>query len=429
MSQIYFYKGSENIVEKKDKQEDRLSAIKADIAKVLDTKSLSFLLGSGCSSFYQDDVEVGIPTMSALAKEFYDDTKGNDSLTKEEKSFLKQRLHIDVDAESLSRNLERFLETILSLNLFCCRVELPDEIDPANEIDSFLNDIRTQIPKIVKKTRLFILKRCLNEDSTLYVDEPLISLYERFYRTLLYRNPNLPKPNIFTTNYDLYNEKALDNLGILYANGFSGGISKFFNPTIFNYAYAEQLELSQNKWNIIDNFIYLYKIHGSVNWVEDDSNSNKLFKIKEIQTPTFTSLKDQETIMIFPTPTKQNASLGSPYSDLFREFQKKLMQNNNVLVTIGYSFGDEHINNLIYQAFTIPTFRLIVFAGNDIPAFERLKSLNDPRIWIIGGELDDKKNLHYFEQIVEHLLPDLSNDEIDDKIQNAIKTLILKNDE
>jgi hypothetical protein len=429
MSKIYFYKGSENVIEKKATQDEILSAIKADIAKVFDTKSLSFLLGSGCSSFYKDGVEIGIPTMSTLAKEFYDDTKGADSLTAEEKAFLKNRLHIDVDTELLARNLERFLETMLSLNLFCCRIELPDQIDPTNKIDSFLSDIRTQIPQIVKKTRLFILRKCLNEDSILYGDEPLISLYERFYRTLLYRNPNLPKPNIFTTNYDLYNEKALDNLGILYANGFSGGISKFFNPTIFNYAYAEQLELSQNKWNIIDNFIYLYKIHGSVNWIEDDSNSNKLFKIKEIQNPTFDSLKKQETIMIFPTPTKQNASLGTPYSDLFREFQKKLMQNNNVLVTIGYSFGDEHINNLIYQAFTIPTFRLIVFAGNDISAFENLKNLNDPRIWIIGGEMEDKKNLHFFEQIVEHLLPDLSNDEIDDKIQRAIKTLILKKDE
>jgi len=129
--------------------------------------------------------------------------------------------------------------------------------------------------------------------------------------------------------------------------------------------------------------------------------------------------------MIHPTPLKQNASMGSPYSDLFREFQKKLMQNNNVLITIGYSFSDEHINNLIYQAFTIPSFRLIVLGDKKTSKeIEKLQSLDDPRIWIIGGELEDKSKLHYFKGFVEKILPDLSNDEIDKKIENAVRKLL-----
>ena len=189
-------------------------------------------------------------------------------------------------------------------------------------------------------------------------DLPLIELYKQFYRKLLARNSTLPRLNIFTTNYDLYSERAMDLLGIHYVNGFTGGISKFFNPAIFNYALAEKMDLSQSKWSVIDNFFYLYKLHGSVNWVQS-SGENRLFKVSEIQEPTFEVLEKEDTIMIHPTPLKYNASLGSPYSDLFREFQKKLMQNNNILVTIGYSFSDEHINNLIFQAFTIPSFRLI----------------------------------------------------------------------
>jgi hypothetical protein len=205
---------------------------------------------------------------------------------------------------------------------------------------------------------------------------------------------------------------------------FSGGIKKYFNPTIFNYALAEKMELSQSKWSVIDNFVYLYKIHGSLNWIQDEEDS-KLFRVKEIQETTYANLQKQQVIMIHPTPLKQNASMGSPYSDLFREFQKKLMQNNNVLITLGYSFNDEHINNLIYQAFTIPSFRLIVLgdqkASKDI---EKLQSLDDPRIWIIGGELEDKSKLHYFKGFVEKILPDLSNDEIDHKIENAIRKLL-----
>ena len=64
-------------------------------------------------------------------------------------------------------------------------------------------------------------------------------------------------------------------------------------------------------------------------------------------------------VMIYPTPMKQNASFGSPYSDLFREFQARIVRDQSVLVVVGYSFNDEHVNNLIYQALTIPTFRLV----------------------------------------------------------------------
>ena len=92
-------------------------------------------------------------------------------------------------------------------------------------------------------------------------------------------------------------------------------------------------------------------------------------------------------MMIFPTPAKQNSSLGSPYADLFREFQSRIVREQSVLITAGYAFGDEHLNHIIYQALTIPTFRLIIFAEPDSDGeIGKLRDLNDPRIWIIGGD-------------------------------------------
>jgi len=219
----------------------------------------------------------------------------------------------------------------------------------------------------------------------------------------------------------------MDLLGIHYVNGFTGGISKFFNPAIFNYALAEKMDLSQSKWSVIDNFFYLYKIHGSVNWIEAEGE-NKLFKVKEIQEPTFGQLENEATIMIHPTPLKYNASLGSPYSDLFREFQKKLMQNNNILVTIGYSFSDEHINNLIFQAFTIPSFRLIVIGEpTEKSAIGKLMELHDSRIWIIGEKWpkdnDTYVPLHFFKRFVEEILPDLTAEDLDNKMEKTIQNL------
>lgn len=419
-SKLHFYKGSENILETEDKEnKEPLEKIRDSFGKVLDGKNLSFLLGCGCSSYLIEEGigdkkvrnEVGIPTMIPLAKEFYKDV-----LTSENKKKLSDTLKIDFEVVDFKSDLEFFLGTLHSAEFFYESV--------GNKGDEY-----KLVTDTIKEIKNFLIKKVLNESNRKeQKDKPVNDLYEKFYRKLLYRNTNLPKANIFTTNYDLYSENALDRLGIHYVNGFTGGIKKYFNPTIFNYALAEKMDLSQSKWSVIDNFFYLYKIHGSINWIEDTEES-KLFKVREIQDATFENLKNQNTIMIHPTPLKQNASLGSPYSDLFREFQNKLMQNNNVLVTIGYSFSDEHINNLIYQAFTIPSFRLIVLgAPSNGSEIEKLKQLDDPRIWIIGGTLEDGMRLHYFDGFINNVLPDLSNEDIDDKIENAIKILLKRHE-
>ena len=418
-SELYFYKGDEEVLEKlKQKKDgnaesDLLKKIQDSFNKVLDGKHLSFLLGSGCSSYYSEideligEEEVGIPTMAHLAKNFYENI-----LTAEEKGWLKDEIKLDITSTIFDKNLETFLGSLHSLVFF---YETTGQGESSES---------KKVQDLIKKARNFLLEKCLNEGNRNdEKDIELVNLYKTFYRKLLYRNANLPKPSVFTTNYDLYSEIALDSLGIHYVNGFSGGIKKYFNPTIFNYALAERMDLSLGKWSVIDNFIYLYKIHGSINWIQDEEQT-KLFRVREIQETSFEDLKKKDVIMIHPTPLKQNASMGSPYSDLFREFQKKLMRNNNILITLGYSFSDEHINNLIYQAFTIPSFRLIVFGDySSSEEINKLKSLNDPRIWVVGGKLESEENLHYFKGFVENILPDLSNDEIDDKIDNAIKTL------
>ncbi len=419
MAKIYFYKGSENIFEK-DKKENNsgnndIKKIQEAFLKVLDNKNLSFLLGSGCSSYKIEGQEIGIPTMEPMAEEFY-----SMSDFKEDKKWLLDVLKMNVDDEKFEfkKNLEAFLSVLHSLSFYHSKIKNED-------------DTSKKINDIIIKARNFILQKCLNEGNIkVKKDGDLLEVYKTFYKKLLTRNPTLPRLNIFTTNYDLYSERAMDTLGIHYVNGFTGGISKYFNPTIFNYALAEKMDLSQSKWNVIDNFFYLYKIHGSVNWIEND-DEGKLFKIQEIQDPTFEKLKDKESIMIHPTPLKYNASLGSPYSDLFREFQKKLMQNNNILVTIGYSFSDEHINNLIFQAFTIPSFRLIII-GEPNHLIGKLKDLDDSRIWLIGEERPKKADgkddwsyipINYFNRFVNEILPDLTNEDLDKKMEATINNL------
>jgi hypothetical protein len=123
------------------------------------------------------------------------------------------------------------------------------------------------------------------------------------------------------------------------------------------------------------------------------------------------------------------ATLASPYSDLFREFQKKIMQEKTVLVVIGYSFSDEHINNLIYQALTIPTFRLVILQDEARPKIKQLIDLDDPRIWVIGGKMTDGATVHYFDYVVKNILPDIDEEKIEESIDKVFKSFFNKKPE
>lgn len=227
--------------------------------------------------------------------------------------------------------------------------------------------------------------------------------YQKFYQKLALRSRDMSRINVFTTNNDLFNERALDNLNIHYINGFGGGLGRFFNPALFNYTYSKRLDSSISKYEPVENLVYLYKIHGSINWIEDDTNINSFFKVKEL--PADMIKKGGNNVLIYPTPMKQNKSLGSPYVDLFREFQHKLLEPNGVLFVIGYSFSDEHVNDIIYRALaTNTTFNLVIL--NDVEG-SIISKIADNRIYRLWGKLPDGTKIHYFDNIVNKLLPNL----------------------
>lgn len=386
--------------------------VRKALGEALNARNVAFLLGAGCSSLRAGDRECGIATMQPLAETFCatnaesvvpieGDPDEPWRLTSKERALLAQ-MGISLTDPEYTRNLERLMEVLHSLHFVLSR-SVVDPHDAQAEL----------VASIISKVREFLWSRC-TDGAFAHGDSSVLDLYERFYRGLVFRERSLPRPWVFTTNYDLFNERAMDRLGLPYANGFSGVVERRFNPSTFRYALAEQLDLSQKKWSAVDGFVYLCKLHGSVSWTED---GHGLFPIRE-QWPSTGAAK----VMIYPTPAKQNSSLGSPYADLFREFQHRIVREQSVLVTAGYAFGDEHINNIIYQALTVPTFRLIIFAD---PGGEgeiaKLRALADPRIWIIGGEGPTPETpAHYFTQIVDHFMPHRPPE----RIEAAVKKML-----
>lgn len=370
---LSYFKGSENVALELAKEQGWdavVSRIRKDLSDVLGSKNLSFLMGSGCSSYWSDSRkgEVGIPTMGPMAKSFFALTTGECSVTAEERKQAAEVLGLDLDAEVYSKNLEALMEV-----LFGYRFVL------ANNVNEELKASKELVESLISKVTQFVLETC-RQGPFSTGDTTVQNLYENFYRKLIHRDRALPRPWVFTTNYDLFSETAMDRLGIPYINGFQGSVERRFNPAVFRYALAEQLDLSSRKWSSVDSLIYFAKLHGSVSW---ESRNDGLFPVVE----TSPQLVTHDNLLIYPTPAKQNASFASPYSDMFRELQTRVARDQSVLITVGYSFSDEHVNNILFQALTIPTFRLVAFVDpNANSTVKKLRELDDPRIWMIGTE-------------------------------------------
>ena len=383
--------------------EDKTKTVCREITQLMGSKHIAFLLGAGCSSLKQDGIEIGIPSMKPLVENFVEglDAENSWSMCKSDRGQLVKNLGIKLDEGS--GNLEDLLQKLYAAKLLVCEGQ-----------SCFPNELPKLISETIQKVELFLFEK-VNIDLAKKKHIPLLKLYQSFYRRLFFRDRTQPRPWVFTTNYDLLNEFAMDGLGIHYSNGFMGGLTRYFNSTSFKITLARELDVSSNQWVAEDNFVYLCKLHGSINWTTD--TGDKLWPFRETLVPHYDK---GQRLLIFPTPAKDGETLGSPYSDLFREFQGRIVREQSVLITIGYSFSDEHINSIIYQALKIPSFRLVIFAAIDSGEnIAMLRDLGDPRIWLIGSKSSDGEKFHYFESVVNKFLPD----QPEENAEKALKRL------
>jgi SIR2-like domain len=130
---------------------------------------------------------------------------------------------------------------------------------------------------------------------------------------------------IFTTNYDYLFEIALEYTGIPYFDGFSGSYEPFFCPEAVEDVDA------------YPHLVKLWKMHGSLGWTYRESD-NAVVRDKQASA---------ESILIYPSHIKYNTSKKQPYIGLIDRLCTFLQQDDAVLFTCGYSFGDNHINERI----------------------------------------------------------------------------------
>jgi hypothetical protein len=96
--------------------------------------------------------------------------------------------------------------------------------------------------------------------------------------------------------------------------------------------------------------ILLYKLHGSIDW---ECQDDKL-QLKELDTTA------ENPDLIFGTDYKMQYI--DPYLFYFYQFRKYTLESK-VIVAIGYSFRDEHINGILTQALRTDKDRKIVIVA------------------------------------------------------------------
>ncbi len=226
---------------------------------------------------------------------------------------------------------------------------------------------------------------------------------------------------IFSTNYDLFVEKAFEEIEIsarlndgfnrrpLISGSFLFSPSEFFNSTYNNgNLYNYQVQVPS---------INLIKIHGSLGW---ESKDNKIFfsirqldvlveELKKISnTETGEKIKqfNNNFSIVLPREEKfKECILNQTYYDLLRIYANELEKENTLLIAEGFSFADEHIYEITARALRNPTLMVVVFCykRDELAGYkEKFSAANN--VDIVYSEAEEI-NFDKFNLIIKKMLP------------------------
>jgi len=331
------------------------------LQKAIQSANLNFLIGSGCSS----------PALQAL---------GNI----EQKI---QKLLDDNKNDEANKKLIEFLSPFIESTNILIKDSFIDncETEQCNELKSFknYNDFIQAISKILFERKSNILHK---------------------------------QATIFSTNYDLFIEKAAEKLSesLILNDGFNRSPSltntyryspkEFFN-TVFNTGNLYNYQVQVPSINLI-------KLHGSLNWQTDEGAIHQsldyLKKAEGLKNETeadkITEFLELFSLVLPKKDKFKETILNQTYYDLLRIYSNELDKENTLLIAEGFSFADEHILDLTKRALKNPTLKLVVFCYETSPVEYENKFAPFNNVDIVYSE---KENIDFatFNSILTDILP------------------------
>jgi hypothetical protein len=274
------------------------------------SKNIGFFFGAGTSC------ALGIPNIEILTKDI------EAKLEEESAKFFKL---IKVDLESSIKDRKVNIEDILN-NIRKIR-ELTNE-----STKDYQGVSGIAAKELDKEICTLIYSIILEKEKSASLENT-----KKFFAWLNLLNRDYSK-EVFTTNYDLIIEKSLEASHIPFFDGFVGSYEPFF--------WEESIDKLVLKDDITQNWIRLWKIHGSLSWFwkrEEKTDIQKIVRIGKID-----NIKGEENeLVIYPSKEKYDSSRKQPFVAYFDRLKNYLLSGELLFIFTGYSFSDQHINDIV----------------------------------------------------------------------------------
>ena len=325
--------------------------------------SIGFFFGAGTSK------EAGYPLTEDLTKEVLN------RLNHEEKYVLKRMF----EKENIVYSFEDGTPDIEVISDLIYKYSLSEDLN---------NNIN-----INKSIREHIVKELIS------INNPNLKNHINFLKSLKALMSNRAESIwIFTTNYDLLFEMAAMEAKIPIHNGFEGALARYFDIERINLKYGKITDTKAfQEYN--EPTIKLVKLHGSISWFK---RGEQIY-----ETCDYKPLTNEDRSMILPRKQKVMDTLEHPYDKLFRYAAQTIGYQCKYILSCGYSFRDQHINDQL----VIPKLRegktrfmaLFEQEPENIEQFKKFKSFNyltEDKIFIDGNENNETSDLWKFSRFV-----------------------------
>lgn len=336
--------------------------------------SIIFLFGAGAS------VDAGIMHAKAMTEDIERKIQEDDEFKQfnDLYNYLKSSIIYQRGLEGVFSNQEVNVEELLAVL---------DEVKQKhnNKLYPFIGSWNVHLQKVAGEDfeKVFQLDKMIRDQLFKWINVRDYDKSEYFSGLSTLANDIGSALRIFTLNYDLCVEKALEKVGANVELGFNE--SRDWEASKFDSDPNSETK------------VFLYKLHGSIDWIRDRDNGHILNKCDSPQ---------DNPELIFGTTAKMSSI--DPYLFYVHEFrQYSLQEPLRFIVTVGYSFGDEYVNRLIGQSLmrnqfarvltVFPTFSEGTKAGiakkTEISRIASLLAVDESKI-----ALEDATAKEFFEQ-------------------------------
>lgn len=304
------------------------------------TKNIGFFMGAGTSC------ALGLPNISQLTSQI-------EPLLNPESLVLFNVIKDDLESKNPDTNIS--IEDILN------QIRRIREITGERADSNFLGVDGVSARNLDVEICKHIYNIISEKESEASLGTP-----KKFFAWLNMQNRDYSK-EIFTTNYDLIIEKSLEAIRAPYFDGFVGSYEPFF--------WQESVEKQIKKNDLTQNWIRLWKIHGSLSWFwkgNANSKSHKVIRLGRIEKIE----EEKNEIVIYPSKEKYDSSRRQPFLVYFDRLKDYLLSGELLFLFSGYSFLDQHINEIIFNCLRQNNrLSVVVFFYNDTEV-EKLQQLS-----------------------------------------------------